>query len=245
MRLDVYMVENNLTESRKKAQDLIKEGSVFVDGINVIKPSFTVDGSCDVKIEGEVCPYVGRGGYKLAAALKYFNISVENAVCIDIGSSTGGFTDCLLRNGASKVYAVDSGKGQLHNTLRSNDKVIVMEETNAKYLTFNDIGEFCDIAVMDVSFISQTLLYDTVACVLKNGGSFISLIKPQFEAGRSNIGKNGIVKDEKIRLDVCQKVKETAAAFGLINKGIVRSPIQGGDGNIEFLALFEFAGVQK
>lgn len=238
MRLDVYLNENNMCESRKKASDCIKEGLVRVNGRVVIKPAFDVSEGDTVEIVGDTCPYVGRGGYKLEGALKMFGVDVSGAVCIDVGSSTGGFTDCLLQHGASKVFAVDSGKDQLHERLRSDPRVVCMESCNARGLTPADIGQLCDVAVMDVSFISQTLLHEGVASVLKDGGLFISLIKPQFEVGKSGIGKNGIVKDEKIRRSACTKVVEKALEYGFVNVGIIDSPIAGGDGNREYLALF-------
>ena len=239
MRLDVYLTDNNIFESRKKATDNIKEGYVSVDGKIITKPAFDVDGTEKIEIVGNFCPYVGRGGFKLEGALNSFGVDVKDFVCVDVGSSTGGFTDCLLQRGASKVYAIDSGKDQLHQKLREDDRVVCMEGFNARQLTLDDIGEEVDLAVMDVSFISQTLLYQGVSSVLKNGGLFISLIKPQFEAGKSNIGKNGIVKDEKIHRAVCEDIKANALIYGLECIKIVDSPIRGGDGNKEFLALFK------
>lgn len=238
MRLDVYLTENNFFESRKKATDNIKGGYVSVDGKIIDKPAFSVEGSEKIEIVGNACPYVSRGGFKLEGALDFLNIDVKNMVCVDIGSSTGGFTDCLLQRGALKVFAVDSGKNQLHTKLREDDRVICMEEFNARQLSLDDIGTEVDLAVMDVSFISQTLLYSAVSSVLKSGGLFISLIKPQFEAGKSNIGKNGIVKNEKIHKTVCESIKENALIYGLECIKIIDSPIRGGDGNKEFLALF-------
>lgn len=238
MRLDVYLTENNIYESRKKASDNIKNGYVRVDGRIVTKPSCEVDGTETIEAVGEMCPYVGRGGFKLEKALDEFKIDVSKKVCVDIGASTGGFTDCLLQRGASKVYAIDSGRDQLHGKLKNDCRVCCMEGVNARYLTHEDIGEKCDIAVMDVSFISQTKLYTSVASVLKKGGLFVSLIKPQFEAGKALVGKNGIVKDDKVRLGVCESIKETARLYGLEMMNIIQSPIKGGDGNVEFLALF-------
>ena len=233
------MTDNGYFESRKKATDNIKAGSISVDGKIINKPAFCVDGSEKIEIVGNICTYVGRGGFKLEKALETFEVDVKDYVCVDIGSSTGGFTDCLLQRGASKVYAVDSGKDQLHTNLREDERVICMEEFNARHLKVSDLDEEVDLAVMDVSFISQTLLYQAVSSVLKDGGSFISLIKPQFEAGKSHIGKNGIVKDEKIHKSVCEEIKETAKLYGLQCIKIIDSPIKGGDGNKEFLALFK------
>ncbi len=238
MRLDVYLTDNNIFESRKKATDNIKGGCVSVDGKIINKPSYCVDGSERIEIIGTFCPYVGRGGFKLEGALDSFNIDVKGFVCVDIGSSTGGFTDCLLQRGASKVFAVDSGKGQLHSKLREDKRVVCIEEFNARHLSVKELGEEVDLAVMDVSFISQTLLYQNVSSVLKKGGMFISLIKPQFEAGKKHVGKNGIVKDEKIHKSVCEDIKENAFVYGLQCIEIIESPIRGGDGNKEFLGLF-------
>jgi len=241
MRLDVYLTENGFCESRKKASDLIKACNVFVDGKCVQKASFDLDPEkeTEIKIIGDICHYVGRGGLKLERALDYFKIDVSGLVCADIGASTGGFTDCLLQRGAKKVYAVDSGKDQLHKRLRQDERVVCMEETNARYLTSAALGEKCDLAVMDVSFISQTLLYGSVYNTLKENGRFISLVKPQFEAGRENIGKKGIVKDESVRRAVCDKIRSFAQNSGFECIEIIDSPILGGDGNKEYLALFE------
>lgn len=239
MRFDVYLVENGYFESRKKASDAVKAGFVSVDGKVIKKNSYIIDGTHDITISQEVCPYVGRGGYKLEEALRRFSVDPKGCVCIDVGASTGGFTDCLLKNGASKVYAVDSGKDQLHMSLRGDSRVVCMEGINARYLNVEQLEEHCDIAVMDVSFISQTLLYEAVASVLKKNGYFISLIKPQFEAGKDNLGKNGIVKDEGVRVKVCEFIKEKAKEYGFENISVIDSPILGGDGNKEFLALFK------
>lgn len=242
MRLDLYLTEKGYFESRNKSADAIKKQIVFVDGKCIQKPSFDIGDDSTVEIKGDYCCYVGRGGLKLECVITEFNIDLNNKVCVDIGSSTGGFTDCLLQNGAEKVYAVDSGKDQLHQKLRSDSRVICMESFNARYLKESDIGEKCDIVTMDVSFISQTMLYEAVTNVLKIGGLFISLIKPQFEVGKCNIGKNGIVKNEKIRSEVCKKICENAKLVGLENIEIIDSPILGGDGNKEYLALFRYAG---
>lgn len=241
MRLDVYLTEKGYCESRKKASDIIKAGNVFVCGRCVQKAAFDLEleKETEIKIIGDICQYVGRGGLKLERAIECFKIDVSGLVCADIGASTGGFTDCLLQRGAKKVYAVDSGKDQLHKKLRQDERVVCMEETNARYLTSDYLGEKCDLAVMDVSFISQTLLYGSVSNILKDSGRFISLIKPQFEAGRENIGKKGIVKDEKVRRAVCDNIKAYAEKSGFECIEIIDSPILGGDGNKEFLALFE------
>lgn len=245
MRLDVYMTENGLCESRKKSSDLIKNQQVFVDGKCILKPAYDVEESARVEIKGEICKYVGRGGLKLEGARNAFSLDFEGKVCADIGSSTGGFTDFMLRNGAKKVFAVDSGKDQLHPKLREDSRVICMEGVNARHLTADDFGEKCDIVTMDVSFISQTLLYQAVTNIINDSGLFVSLIKPQFEAGKENIGKKGIVKDEKVRKNVCDNIVKIAYTYGLELIGVTDSPILGGDGNKEFLALFKYNAHKK
>ena len=240
MRLDVYMTENGYCESRKKSSDLIKNEQVFVNGKCVKKPSFDVDENAKIEIIGEVCAFVGRGGLKLLGAIEAFSLDFQDKICADIGSSTGGFTDCMLQHGAKKVYAIDSGKDQLHTKLRTDSRVVCMEGVNARYLDSEMLGEYCDIATMDVSFISQTLLYEATRNILKDGGLFVSLIKPQFEAGREGIGKNGIVKDEKVRQNVIENITNIASRFGFERIGLADSPIYGGDGNKEYLALFRY-----
>lgn len=238
MRIDVYLTENNYFESRKKASDSVKAGNVLVNGKSITKPSFDVCDSDDILIVGETLRYVGRGGLKLEGAIKAFFLDLKDKVCADIGSSTGGFTDCMLQNGAKRVYAVDSGKDQLHVSLRNDSRVVCMEGVNARYLAATDLGERCDFVTMDVSFISQTLLYEAVSSILAEDGIFVSLIKPQFEAGKENLGKNGIVRSESVRTAVCEKIKEKALEYGLEVVKIIDSPILGGDGNKEYLALF-------
>ena len=240
MRADIYLFKNGYTKSRQKAQDAISEGCVTVDGKVIEKSSFDIDESLPhtVTVE-EACPYVGRGGLKLEGALNLFQISPKGMVAVDIGASTGGFTDCLLRRGASRVYAIDAGYGQLASSLLSDPRVISIERFNARELTVKTIGESCDLAVMDVSFISQTYILPGVSSVLKPGGHFISLIKPQFEAGKSAIGKHGIVRNAAYRFLAVKRVISAAAPLGLACIGLMRSPIKGGDGNIEYLALFE------
>ncbi len=236
MRADIYLTENKHCESRSKASRLIYEGKVLIDGRTVEKPSFEVSiGAHKVEIT-ETDKYVSRGGLKLEYALDAFNISVASLRCIDIGASTGGFTDCLLQRGADSVCALDSGSGQLHPKLLADERVRNIEGFNARELTEN-FGIF-DIAVTDVSFISQTLIHKGISRVLPIGGIFVSLIKPQFEAGKSALGKGGIVKDPKDREFAVKRVIESAALFSLELKDITRSPIKGGDGNRELLAVF-------
>lgn len=239
VRLDVALTERGLTESRTKALERIKSGAVKVNGVPITKPAFPVSEedriTCDR--EGE-CPYVSRGGYKLEAALDAFGVDPAGLLCLDIGASSGGFTDCLRQRGASRIYAVDAGRDQLHPSLRADPKVVSLENRNARYLTENDIPETVDLIVMDVSFISQTKLYAALLPFLKPNGKMITLIKPQFEVGRSGIGKGGIVKDEKARQSAVTSVTEAAALYGLACQRVIPSPILGGDGNREFLALF-------
>lgn len=241
MRIDVYLAENGFCDSRTKAKTLLSEKRVFVNGKCVEKASASVEPSDTVTVaEALHTEYVSRGGYKLEAALDYFSLSVDRITAVDIGASSGGFTDCLLKRGAKKVYAVDCGVGQLVPSLRRDSRVVSLENTNARALTEELLGEKVDLAVMDLSFISQTLVYPALCRVLKNGGVFVSLIKPQFEAGREAVGKNGIVKDEKARRAAVEKVLSSAHTFGLVSRGVIESPIKGGDGNVEFLTVFDY-----
>jgi 23S rRNA (cytidine1920-2'-O)/16S rRNA (cytidine1409-2'-O)-methyltransferase len=237
MRADSYLTLNGFVESRTRAARFISEGKILIDGKKVNKPSEEItDCEHDVVIT-EADAYVGRGGLKLESALVSFDIDVSGKRCIDVGASTGGFTDCLLQNGAKEVYSVDSGRGQLHEKLLNDPRVVNIEGYNARELSPDDLGTF-DVAVMDVSFISQTLIHPALATVLGDGAVFISLIKPQFEAGRSALGKNGIVKNKKDREAAIFKVVESAQICGFELMGLKRSPITGGDGNREYLALF-------
>lgn len=237
MRIDLYLVEHGFCESRNKAARLIGEGKIYLDGRAVTKASLDVrDGYHEINIT-EQEKYVGRGGLKLEGALDFFNFDVSGKKCIDVGASTGGFTDCLLQRGAASVCAVDSGKGQLHSKLLDDIRVTSIEGFNARALDPEAFGYF-DLAVTDVSFISQTLLHAPISSVLKDGGAFITLIKPQFEAGKSALGKNGIVKAPKDRENAVLRVIESAELCGFALQGITRSPIVGGDGNREYLALF-------
>ena len=238
MRLDVYLVSARLCQSRQRGRALIENGQVTVDGKVCTKPSLDVEGR-EVLITGEDIPYVSRGGLKLEGALDKFKMDVTGLVCCDIGSSTGGFTHCLLLKGAEYVFAVDCGSNQPHSDLRSDPRVQVMENFNARYLSHEDLGRKCDLAVMDVSFISQSLIYGAVSSVLDEGGSFISLIKPQFEAGREALNKKGIVTDRHHHERVICSLLRTGLEYGLFMTDIEVSPITGGDGNIEYLALFK------
>lgn len=239
MRIDVYLNAAGYLPSRKKAQDLISAGAVFVDGSQVKKSSETIDETVehDVRIE-QVFKYVSRGGMKLEAALDAFSINVSGKLAVDVGASTGGFTDCLLKRGAYRVTAIDAGYGQLHDSLKADKRVVSIEHFNARELTPDVVGELCHIATADVSFISQTYIIPQISKVLIDGGSFVSLIKPQFEAGRQGIGKNGIVINSAYRFLAVKRVISCALENGFDCVGLIQSPISGGDGNREYLAHF-------
>lgn len=238
MRLDVYLVDKGLVESRNKASRLISERKILLDGKIISKPSENLDDREHIVEILEQDKYVSRGGLKLEAALDYFKVVVKDKKCIDIGASTGGFSDCLLQRGAKSICAVDSGKGQLHPKILSDLRVTSLEGYNARDINAEEFGSF-DIAVMDVSFISQTLIHQALSQVLNRGAFFVSLIKPQFEAGKSALGKNGIVKSKEDREKAIIKVAESACLCGMKLIGVIDSPIEGGDGNREYLALFE------
>ena len=233
------MAAAGYTASRKKAQDLIAAGAVTVDGVTVKKSSEAINEGVphEVKIE-QVFKDVSRGGMKLEAALDAFRGSVNRKKAVDVGSSTGGFTDCLLQRGAAHVTCVDSGVGQLHESLRKDPRVSVVEQFNARMLDETVTGGLCDVAVMDVSFISGTYLIPQIASVLREGGEFVSLIKPQFEAGKSALGKNGVVHSAAYRYLAIKRVLTCAMENGLDCMGVILSPIEGGDGNKEYLAYF-------
>lgn len=239
MRIDVYLSTVGYTPSRKKAQDLIDAGAVMVDGVKIKKASEAINETVEhtVVIE-QVFPYVSRGGVKLQAALDAFKINVSCKKAVDVGSSTGGFTDCLLQRGASRVIAVDSGVGQLHESLLADSRVKSVEQFNARELTVKVTEGLCDIAVADVSFISQTYIIPPISGVLVDGGIFVSLIKPQFEAGRSALGKNGVVTNSAYRFLAAKRVISSAVENGFDCIGFIKSPIEGGDGNREYLAYF-------
>lgn len=235
-RADKLVFEKGLARSRSAAQALIAEGKVFCGGRLVLKPSEPLDPDAELSVsEGQ--KYVSRGGIKLEYALDEFGISVLNDICADIGASTGGFTDCLLQRGAARVYALEVGHGQLDPSLLSDSRVVSIENFNARDLCPDTVGETCDTVVMDVSFISQTYLHAGVSSVLRPGGKFISLIKPQFEAGRAMIKKHGIA-DSASYGAVIDRVVSSAASHGLSAVGVKESVIKGGDGNTEFIAYF-------
>lgn len=241
MRLDLYLVQAGLARSRTEAADLIAEGAVTVEGRVRTKPAFPIDEATPVTavaISRAAHPFVSRGGEKLAAALAAFSLSPAGCVALDIGASSGGFTDCLLQNGATRVYALDVGEGQLVPSLASDPRVISMEHYNARFLRSEDFSPLPTFATMDVSFISQTLILPALAALLPDGSPFVTLIKPQFEVGRDGIGKGGIVRDARLRELAVTRVVAAAEAVGLSHLGTIDSPILGKDGNHEFLAAF-------
>ena len=242
MRIDKLVHARGLAKSREAAQKMIKDGNISVGGKIVTKVSADVPDECEISVVGETLRYVSRGGLKLERALDEFALDVTGLDCVDIGASTGGFTDCLLQHGAARVRAVDVGRSQLDASLASDPRVISYEGVNARYITPDDIGGTCDMVVCDVSFISQTLILPAISGLLNEGGRVVTLIKPQFEAGRANIGKNGIVKDRQVHADVIERVLDAAQLAGLECVGLTASPILGGDGNREYLALFDRVG---
>ena len=243
MRADVLLVQKGLAASRQKAQVLIKSGKVTANGKPVAKPSD--DLSDDVVIQCESgSDFVGRGGYKLQAALDAFQIDVLGLTAADIGASTGGFCDCMLQRGIKKIFAVDVGHDQLAPSIKSDPRVVSLEGVNAKELKISLFGDKVDFLTADLSFISVTILFDKFREVLKDDAGAVILIKPQFEAGKSNIGKNGIVKDPKIHVNVLKTVTERAQNSGFAVAGLIPSPITGGDGNIEFLLYLKTSGTQ-
>ena len=242
MRLDLYLSENGYAKSRTEAKNLISDGAVKVSVTVITKPAFEIDGDAEIEITKESSKYVSRGGYKLEGALSSFEVSPKGKLCIDIGASSGGFTDCLLQNGAVRVIAVDSGTMQLDEALRRDERVVVRENFNARYMTPEDFEFTPSLAVMDVSFISATYIIPAVFSVLSENSDFICLVKPQFEVGRSLLGKGGIVKNEKHREMALNKVIEFAKTQGFEYISYTDSPILGGDGNKEYLVHFKKNG---
>lgn len=238
MRLDVYICNSYGQLSRTDAKNFIISGCVTVNGKIIKKPAFDVDDNDKIEVDTSQKKYVSRGGFKLEYALDCFGIDVQGKRAIDVGASSGGFTDCLLQRGVSCVIALDSGRDQLVSALRDDSRVISMEECNAKFITRQQLPYVPNLAVMDVSFISAKLIIPAVYSVLSDESDFICLIKPQFEVGRSGLGKGGIVKDKKLRDKAVSEVADFAVASGFTLCGLVESPVKGGDGNIEFLACF-------
>ena len=236
-RLDVLLVNNGLAETREKARRTIMAGLVTVDGRLEDKPGSRFDIDADIQVKGQECPYVSRGGLKLEKAINEWGVSCRDAVCIDMGASTGGFTDCMLQHGARKVYAIDVGYGQLDYKLRTDERVVNMEKTNIRYLDTSLIEEPVDLISIDVSFISVRHMFPVAAQVLSDDGTILCLVKPQFEAGREQVGKGGIVRDPSVHEDVINKVIGYAEDNGLNAQELSYSPIKGTKGNIEYLLL--------
>ncbi len=234
-RLDLLLVERKLAPSREKAKTMIMEGNVFVDNQREDKAGSMFPTDCQIEIHGNTLKYVSRGGLKLEKAMTHFDISLKDKICMDIGASTGGFTDCMLQNGAKKVYAVDVGYGQFAWKLRCDERVVCMEKTNIRYVTPSDIADRLDFASVDVSFISLTKVLGPAKELLKDNGEIICLIKPQFEAGREKVGKKGVVRDQAVHREVIEKVAEYAVELGFSIKNLEFSPIKGPEGNIEYL----------
>jgi 23S rRNA (cytidine1920-2'-O)/16S rRNA (cytidine1409-2'-O)-methyltransferase len=234
-RLDVRMTELGLAESRQKAQAIIMSGQVFVDGKKTDKCGAPVTDEAQIEVHGKTLPYVSRGGLKLEKAMQCFPIDLHGVVAMDCGASTGGFTDCMLQNGAAKVYAVDVGYGQLDWKLRTDPRVVNMERTNARYLTRAEIPEPLDFVSVDVSFISLGIILPALRPLMAENGQLVCLVKPQFEAGREKVGKKGVVRDPKVHLEVLEQFLTHAAASDLTVKGLTFSPVKGPEGNIEYL----------
>ena len=234
-RLDVLLVQAGLAPTRARAQALVLGGQVVVGEVRVDKPGTRVAVDAPLRLKGEVLPYVSRGGLKLRHALTHFGLGVEGSVAADIGSSTGGFTDCLLQAGAVRVHAVDVGYGQLHEKLRADARVLSHERTNARFLTEAALGEAVDVLVVDVSFISLTLVLPAVLPLLRPGGHLVALVKPQFEVGKGQVGKGGVVRDEAARAAAVEKVARAATELGLLVLGVTDSPLLGPAGNREAL----------
>ncbi|MBM6975056.1 TlyA family RNA methyltransferase [Intestinimonas butyriciproducens] len=234
-RLDVLLHERGLSESRQRAQADIMGGWVYVDGQQVLKAGTAVPEEASIEVRGQAIPYVSRGGLKLAKAMEVFGLDLTGMICADIGASTGGFSDCMLQHGASKVYAVDTGYGKLAWKLRTDERVVPLERTNARYLTHEQIPEELDLASVDVSFISLRLILPALRGVLGPDGQVVCLVKPQFEAGRDKVGKKGVVRDPKVHLEVLEHFLVHADEADFSVKDITFSPIRGPEGNIEYL----------
>ena len=235
IRLDIYLAENGLAPSRSAAQAMIMAGDVFIDNQKALKSGETVTGSENIEVRSKGPKYVSRGGLKLEKAMSVFPVSLSDTVCMDIGASTGGFTDCMLQNGAKKVYSVDVGYGQLAWSLRNDPRVVNMERTNIRYLTPEDIEDVLDFFSVDVSFISLKLVLPVAYSLLKNGGSGVCLIKPQFEAGREKVGKKGVVREKSTHIEVIENVLNFTKEMGFSVLGLDFSPVRGPEGNIEYL----------
>ena len=245
IRLDVLLTEKGLQESRQKAQATIMSGLVYVNGQRVDKPGTAVDPEAGIEIRGSTLRYVSRGGLKLEKAMAVWPIGLAGKICMDVGASTGGFTDCMLQNGASKVYAVDVGYGQLAWSLRSDERVVCLERTNARYLNHEIIPEEPDFSSVDVSFISLKLILPAIAGVLKDGGEVVCLVKPQFEAGKEKVGKKGVVRDPAVHREVLEHFLEHARESGFTVLDLSYSPVRGPEGNIEYLGWLRKAAWEE
>ncbi len=246
-RLDVLLVERLYAETRSKAQAIIMSGNVYVNGQKADKPGTSFEETVEIEVRGAVCPYVSRGGLKLEKALRDFGVEPEGFVCSDSGASTGGFTDCLLQQGAKKVFAIDVGYGQLDWKIRNDERVVVMERTNIRNVTPEDLGEPLDLSVVDVSFIGLEIVLPAIRNLLKPTGQVLCLIKPQFEAGKENVGKKGVVRDPKIHQMVLDNFVALAGRLDFKILGLTFSPVKGPEGNIEFLGhltLGEVTGIK-
>lgn len=239
-RLDVLLVEQGLAASREKAKTIIMSGDVFVNGQREDKAGTMFDPEkVKIEVRGEKLKYVSRGGLKLEKAMASFGLKLDDFVCMDIGASTGGFTDCMLQNGAKKVYSIDVGHGQLAWSLRNDERVVCMEKTNFRYVTPEHLDDVPDFASVDVSFISLTKILEPAINILREHAQMVCLIKPQFEAGREEVGKKGVVKDKKVHISVIEKVIDYAKSIGFSVLGLDYSPIKGPEGNIEYLLFIE------
>ncbi len=238
-RLDVLLVEKGLAPGREKAKALIMSGIVYVDGQKEDKAGSVFDDRLPIEVRGSTLKYVSRGGLKLEKAMAEFDLDLKQKTCMDIGASTGGFTDCMLQNGAGKVYAIDVGHGQLDWKLRNDNRVVCMEKTNIRYVTKEQMADEIDFASIDVSFISLSKVLPPVHGLLKSGGGIVALIKPQFEAGREKVGKKGVVREKSIHLEVIENVVSYAQGSHFSVKNLTFSPIKGPEGNIEYLILLE------
>jgi len=234
-RLDILLVKKGLCPSREKAKASIMAGIVYVDGQKSDKAGNMVDENADILVKSNICPYVSRGGLKLEKSMKEWDLNLANKICMDIGASTGGFTDCMLQNGATKVYAIDVGYGQLDYKLRIDERVVNMEKCNVRYLDPETIAEPIDFISIDVSFISLKLIFPVCAKVLADDGQIVCLVKPQFEAGREQVGKKGIVRDKNVHREVIENVLRYAEDNGFYPVGLTFSPVTGAKGNIEYL----------
>ena len=233
--MDVLLTEQGYADTRSKAQAIIMSGLVYVDGQKADKPGIAYEETVNLEVRGAVCPYVSRGGLKLEKALRDFGVKPDGYVCSDSGASTGGFTDCLLQQGARKVFAIDVGYGQLDWKIRSDPRVVVMERTNIRYVTPEQLGEPLDLSVIDVSFISLKIVLPTIKTLLKEDGQVLCLIKPQFEAGKEKVGKKGVVREKSTHKEVLDNFVALADELGFTILGLTFSPVKGPEGNIEFL----------